>query len=225
MNNMDKTGGLAALMRTFLLPGILVAAGLAAFSVDYPVAQWCAANNCPRFFDGPLQFFELFGHLLGVILAAVAVHQLDPARRWALPRLLTCAILSGLAADTVKLFIVRTRPYKMDFSLPGNVWSTFGDWLPLWNAGGSGQSFPSGHTATAVGLFMALLWLYPAGRRLFPALVVLVACQRVESCAHYLSDVLFGGALGYLVATVCLRSAWVSGLFDRWERRWKSKAL
>jgi membrane-associated phospholipid phosphatase len=222
---MGKTGKLTILGRRLLLPVVLVLLGIVAFQLDYVLAHWFAEGNCPRFIHVPLQFFELFGHAVGVLLVAVIVHQLDPSRRWALPRLLTCAFLSGLAADCIKMLIVRFRPYSLDLGSPGDAWTTFGSWFPLGTAGSSGQSFPSAHTATAVGLALALIWMYPAGRRLFTVLAVLVACQRVESGAHYLSDVLFGGAVGYLAATACLRAPWPSGWFDRWELRWKSKAL
>ena len=49
------------------------------------------------------------------------------------------------------MLVARTRPYAFDFQ--GNVWTTFGRWLP---AADMGQSLPSGHTATAVGLALAL---------------------------------------------------------------------
>ena len=76
------------------------------------------------------------------------------------------------------------------------------------------QSFPSAHTATAVGLAIGLSWMYPRGRWLFAVFAALVACQRMQSCAHYLSDTLFGATVGFLVATVCIEYVkW----FDRFE--------
>jgi len=81
--------------------------------------------------------------------------------------------------DLLKLLLARVRPYA--FTLDGSVWTTFGQWLPALSTGSEGQSFPSGHTATAVAMAGALIWLYPNGRYLFPLLAVLVGCQRIES--------------------------------------------
>ena len=219
---MSKSGRLATLGRRLLLPAGLVLAAVAALPIDCPLARWFAEGNCPGFLRDLLDTCEPFGRGWAAVLVVLVIHQLDPARRWALPRVLACPLLSGLAADGIKMLIERARPRS--FECGGDVWTTFGSWFPLGSAGSAGQSFPSGHAAVAVGLAMALIWLYPRGRRLFIALAVLVACQRVASEAHYLSDVLCGGAVGYLAAMACLRSGWPSGWFDRWERRWQAAA-
>ena len=191
----------------------LAAAG--ALGIDVSVGQWCRADrDLDRFFGK----FEPFGHGLGVATILISVWLLDPGRRWAIPRVLTVAAASGLAVDLVKVLVVRVRPSHFDFQ--GSVWTTFGDWLPLGSAGSAGQSFPSGHTATAVGLAVALAWLYPRGRWLFPTLAALVACQRVETGAHWPSDVLAAAAVGCLVGWCCLGTSPISKAFDRWESRW-----
>lgn len=202
--------------RGWLLAAVLAMAAFAAMPLDCPLAQWCLARNCPRVVREILYLIEPFGNGMGVCVIALVIHQLDIARRRALPRVLACSLGAGLAADVVKLTLARTRPSF--FSFEGGVWATFGEWFPLTSAGTAGQSFPSAHTATAVGLAAALVWLYPAGRRLFPAMAVLVACQRIEAGIHYLSDTLFGAALGCLVATAVLNSGRLAGWFDRWER-------
>ncbi len=112
-------------------------------------------------------------------------------------------------------------PNSFDFA--GSVGSTFGAWLPLWSVGSTGQSLPSGHTGTAVGLAIALVWAYPRGRWLFPVLALLVACQRVQAGAHWLSDVLAGGVVGCLVALVCLDVGPIPRAFNRWEAVWKAR--
>jgi len=185
------------------LPVTLLVAAAAALVIDCPLARWCLEGNCPEFLEKLLHICEPFGHGLGVLVIVLAIHQLDPARRGALPRVLACSWGAGLAADLIKMLVVRVRPHH--FSFEGGVWTTFGGWLPLTGAGSGGQSFPSAHTATAVGLAVALVWLYPAGGRLFAALAVLVACQRIAGGAHYLSDVLCGAAVGILVARVFVR--------------------
>jgi membrane-associated phospholipid phosphatase len=136
---------------------------------------------------------------------------------------------AGMAANGLKLLVARWRPRQFDFA--GTVQDTFGRVLAFGAGGSAQQSFPSAHAATAVGLTIALSWLYPRGRWLFAALAVLVVCQRVESGAHYLSDALVGLAIGWVVAMPFLRNAWLAAQFDRLERRalvcrqWASDSL
>ena len=205
--------------RRFLLPLALALAAVAALTVDVPIA-WafrCWDQSKPiHDYLGYVDAFEPFGHGLGVVLVLFALHQLDPSRRWAIPRVLACALAAGGTADLLKMLIARIRPN--DFSFDGSVWTTFAQF-----AGSGGQSFPSGHTTTAAGLAAGLIWLYPQGRLLFSLLVVLVGCQRIVSGAHYPSDVLAGAAAGCFVAQFILHVGRLPPLFDRWEERWRSK--
>ena len=139
-----------------------------------------------------------------------AIYQLDPSRRRLLWWALACVVLSGMAANGVKMLVARTRPWAFDFH--GGVWTTFHGWLPLGSL--ASPSLPSGHTATAAGLALALMMLYLCGRGLFLLLVLLVACQRIDCGSHSLSDVLPGAAVSCLTVACCLR-----------PRRWFSAGI
>ena len=203
--------------RPFVLPILLLATAAAALGVDYPLARWCVEGNCPSLLGDLFDVVEPFGNGLGVVVIVMLIYQLDPLRRWALPRVLATSLGAGLAADVVKLLIARQRPHGVDFH--GTVWDTFGQCFPFLSAGSGGQSFPSAHTATAIGLAAALIWLYPRGRWLFATLAVLVACQRLDTGAHYLSDTFCGAAVGCLVAVACLERGRLPALFDQLEHR------
>jgi undecaprenyl-diphosphatase len=79
------------------------------------------------------------------------------------------------------------------------------------------QSFPSAHTATATGLAIACAKLYPRASWFFVLLVCLCGLQRLESSAHFLSDVLAGAALGVTSALF-----WELPSLQRWFDRWES---
>jgi membrane-associated phospholipid phosphatase len=216
--------------RGLLLPAALLLAAIAALGADLPVAVPLqrlrreatsddTARTCLAYL-GYLDDFEPFGHGLGLVLVIVAFHQLDRARRWAIPRVLACALAAGGVADLLKMLVIRIRPNDLPFPFPDSVWKTFGDWWPMLSAASEYQSFPSAHTATAVGLAAALIWLYPQGRWLFVALAGLVGCQRIASGAHYPSDVLLGAAAGCLVAALLLSIGWLPQWLSACERRW-----
>jgi membrane-associated phospholipid phosphatase len=200
-----------------LTAAILLGCTLAAFNVDCAVAQWIKLRQGPRYLHDLATISELFGRGECVLLVAILIWRLDRSRLWAIPGLAATALLSGVAADGVKMLIARARPHHFDFL--GNVWSSFGPWLPLGSLGSPNQSFPSAHTATAMGLAIALMVVYPSARWLFCLAPVLVACQRMDSGAHFFSDVLCGAAVGCIVAAITIRVRWLDREYS--ERFWR----
>jgi membrane-associated phospholipid phosphatase len=201
---------------------ILLLLAFPALLVDVPLARWCLADHVPGDIERLLNAAEGFGHGLGVLLIIGVIHQLDPARRWTLPRLLAASLGAGMAANLVKMTIERARPHHFDFV--GGALGSFGHWFPFASAGSGGQGFPSAHTATAVGFAAALMVLYPRGRIVFALLAAMVACQRMASGAHFLSDTLCGAAVGCLAAHAVLHSGPVARWFDRAESKWRTAA-
>lgn len=198
-------------------PAIFTIVGIAALAIDLPVSYWCRADMPPRELQKLVILCEIFGHGFGAVILVIGLAVLDPARRKFSVRVLTAALGSGLLANVLKLVVARTRPHGFDYSL--TVWDTIHQWFPPLDAPANLRSFPSSHTATAIGLAIAFSWLYPRGRWLFACLTVMVALQRINGTAHYLSDTLFGAALGSLFAPLCLPGGMLAPLFERIERR------
>jgi len=148
---------------------------------------------------------ETFGHGVGVILVLIAVWMLSPISRKFVPRLVAASLGAGLAADVVKLCVARTRPRSFEFATDSTVWDTFGGFFPPFDSTGAMQSFPSAHSATAVGFAVALAVCFPRGKWLFYILAVLTCFSRMQVGAHYLSDVLVGAAIGIGVARLSLK--------------------
>ena len=102
---------------------------------------------------------------------------------------LTVAV-SGLVTDAIKPIIGRARPVMMErahtygFS-PFAFDSTF-------------NSMPSGHATTAFALAFALAALLPRWRGYWLGLGFILAISRVMVNAHYISDVIAGGMVGFL---------------------------
>lgn len=110
--------------------------------------------------------------------------------------LFTTVAASGLAADLIKVTVCRARP-KLLLQQGLYGFDLFG-----WSLEHAWQSFPSGHSATALSAALSLSLMLPRFRPVFITAGVLVAVSRVVLCQHYLSDIVAGSALG--VVTVVL---------------------
>lgn len=111
---------------------------------------------------------------------------------------LTCE-LTGLAALILRILAGRTRPLA---SVPQGFYGVWyhGHWII-----GKYQfsSFPSGHSATAVGL-AAAVWLVDAGWGAIAALYALmVMWSRIALQCHHLSDVVASIVLSIPLAILC----------------------
>ncbi len=200
--------------RPWVAAGLLLAASLIALPLSGPLDRWCVHRHCPPGLGKFLQLTEPFGHGFGILLIGLVVFQLDPAKRWAVPRLWAVGLGSGVLADLIKVLISRAISSGSD--LASSVGEIVHGWLAE-SAGVRAQTCPSGHVAAATALALALSALYPRGRLLFLALALLSACQRIEEGAHRPSDALAGAAVGCLVVTVCVYRGSIAALLDRRE--------
>lgn len=200
--------------------------------VDLPLAQHGTFSRLPGEFRKLISLSEVFAHGLGVAVILIAVLVLVPTRRRQVPRVAACAFLSGIVASGLKLVVARARPYRLQESWPETVWGTFQGFLPGINenqatdaVGHAIQSFPSGHTATAVGLAIGLTWMFPKGKWLFASLALLAAIQRIEVRAHFLSDTLMGASVAFFFAGMLIRDTRLGRWFTRFENRSVSKPM
>lgn len=198
-------------------PALLVLLGAAAMSIDIPLAEWIRAKGLPGSLNKICQLAEVFGHGVGASVILLAAWILAPQERTRLPRAIAATYLAGLGANVVKLFLARARPHSIDRLLDVRAIDTFHGWFPFLSNGSGWQSFPSSHTAVAAGLAVGLSWVFPRGKWLFAALAVLAGAQRIASGNHFLSDALWGAALGWICAAACLPGGWFSPFFDRLE--------
>jgi membrane-associated phospholipid phosphatase len=194
--------------RYALFAGLLVCLGVAALPLDLPVARWLDQHTLRGDVRKLLLLSEVFAHGYGVCAILLTIWVVQRPRFGIMLRLICCSLGAGLLADVFKLFIWRTRPARFD--LTGDVLDTFQGFLP-WISGPIGNAFnraqtslPSAHTAVAFGLATVLGWMFPRGRGLFYVFAVMVAMQRIMVGAHFLSDVVWGAAVSFLVARLCL---------------------
>lgn len=160
-----------------------------------------------------LELVQQFGGPTSIALAALLLWRLDPARLRRVLDWLAALALALSAAMVIKILAGRPRP-KFDEPLvflgpgrshvvqPGDParypWEiTAPDITEIW-------SMPSSHTASAVVAAVFLTALDPRLRPVVWGLALAVGACRVLFRAHYVSDVIVGGALAYVLARLVI---------------------
>jgi len=158
--------------KTLITVVIAVIIGVLAIIIDESIA----ALAFPLFL---VTFFAAFTTLGDVLPAIVGIYNYVVDRKTIIPLAITSIVVVVLTT-LLKLFINRPRP------LSHTAVSIFGN---------AGASFPSMHTALA----FAMIPFVPKYKYYVFAIAVLIGVSRIILHAHYLSDVIFGGLLGYLI--------------------------
>ena len=99
-------------------------------------------------------------------------------------------IISGSISLILKIIIARPRPIEEIF-------------YPLINI--ISYSFPSTHTTLAFSTLPILIKQFPKLKWLWILLAIIVGFSRIYFNAHFLSDVIFGAFLGYLIGLIIIR--------------------
>ncbi|PWU11890.1 MAG: hypothetical protein C5B47_00225 [Verrucomicrobia bacterium] len=168
-------------------------------------SEYVVATKLSKFGDWP----ELIG---AGILAALVARQL---RSFAWSKIFAAAVISAMIAGglatTCRSLTGRTRPDADPAIAPG-WYGPFHDGRLLLGVH-SYNSFPSGHTATAVGLAAVILFTRPLWGAPCMLIALFITASRLYLGKHHLSDVVvalfLGLAVGYLT-TAWLRSSQTS---------------
>ena len=212
-----------------LWPGVaamLLAVALIPFAE--PIYWWIAI----RIDEWPVEKFlnaaKLWPNIFVLLGIVIAIWRLDPKKRKYIIILPVAFAVSSLANETIKQVTGRARPhYGIDMQTEfakriehyqqknpearmsienGDQWLWLSPQRPWFWDGFS--SFPSGHANSAFVQAAYLSALYPGLRVVFYAFAGGCAASRVEDGRHHLEDVIFGGALAWLLTQWVLSWAW-----------------
>lgn len=192
-----------------------------AFLVDRRVYLWVGAPERPEAVEALLGLLKRMGEGWFVALAAVTVIVLAPERRrhglaLVLAVLLAFAVgqlllkpaigklrpAAELGPEDLERLVDRGGSMTIVNGRPRNDGSAI--FRPPFSGPHRDLTLPSGHAALAFALFTVVGRAFPRGRRWFLLLACGVAASRVLAGAHFLSDVIAGGGLGYVCARVVL---------------------
>lgn len=212
--------GLSRSSWPYFLVGVVVILGALAFidvSASRGAIAWPDAWRAPFFFitDYGLSDWILIPSLVLMILLRLAMFPLRGVWQQACGELAMISAFifvgvgaPGLMTNLFKRLVGRGRPSEFEAAGAFSFQNFVNDW--------TFQSFPSGHSATAVATAFVIGFMWPA---LFPVLLVIgivVSISRVPVGAHYPTDVFAGiviGMLGaYLVRNIFAHKGW---LFER----------
>lgn len=189
--------------RQLLLTGLVLAVlGLLLLPLDNLIIDFVQRHPPKGEFKNLLRRSEAFGHGTGIALILITFFVVcRPGVRRGL-WVAGSAYGAGIAANILKIMVVRTRPSAIAEDGSNAAFNLVDlSTAPLANLSShlqtaAEQSFPSAHTATAVGMAVALGTLFPRGRVWFLCLAGLVGLQRISTSVHFPSDVCWGAAIG-----------------------------
>lgn len=188
---------------------------------DGPISDFFREAPISGDFKRELRVLQQWGAPASAILCGVAIFLLDRARARRMLDYLLAIGPTMLVVVTLKSAIERARPQHED---PGAFFGSLSEHRVV-ESSSELRSMPSGHTASAVVLSVFLVCLYPRLRPLGIAMVALVGASRLILGAHYLSDVLAGAAIAWVVAWPVVYGYWGVRLLDWiWVRAVDRKA-
>lgn len=110
---------------------------------------------------------------------------------------LSCALTSGLVLHLIKFSVGRQRPHRSPQYDPFvfDAFNTHHHW----------QSFPSGHSQTLFTVATFIAFLFPRSSPWIFIIGFYLSLTRAITYAHFLSDVIMGALIGFLVSALTLR--------------------
>jgi undecaprenyl-diphosphatase len=160
---------------------------------ELPICLYCNRANNNKLINLSFNFISRFGDGIFwyTLIALTIVVYGEAAWLPALHMLLTSGI-AVLIYKALKERLVRERPFITHQAISCNSRTL------------DRYSFPSGHTMHATSFSILLSFYYPTLIHLVLPFAILVAMSRVILGLHYISDVIVGGLIGAVLATISL---------------------
>jgi membrane-associated phospholipid phosphatase len=220
-------------------------AGVAGFAIVHPFDAEVqgAFARVARSLSGDLrreaEAWQQYGQGVFIAVLAIVVWIMDAARRRRLLDLGLAVAIAQVVSTGGKMLIGRPRPREY-FGDPSTFLTPWGEYpnkvngtyklVHAWDthAGANTDlwSMPSSHTLFAAVVSVFIATLYPKLRWVVLGLVLVVGCGRIMFDAHWPTDVVVGGAAGWLIGRCVVGSYSGVRLLDWiWVRMVNRKAV
>ncbi len=181
--------------KTIFLIGVVAVLGLLSFAVDNHVVKFFVDLRTPILNEFMILATDWLTVAAVVILIPVLLLWVLDKKKWIPPLVLSVVVAVGL-----------TYLFKSVFAVPRPE---------LGLIAAAGFSFPSGHTATVFSVIPVLNRGFPKLKWFWVGFAFFIGLARLYVGVHYLSDIIFGGLLGYLVGLSIIYLG-----AEKWEK-WK----
>lgn len=186
-----------------------LATGILLVPVDSAMEPYLAQLGRIGSVDAVEDLWKELASTFGIALFLLAgASSLTKDRGRALLAFAACVTVSGTVEQAAKYLIGRARPnYVHDQTL---FYGPFSALHPV--PGIQIDSMPSGHTAVAFAMAVALAWRWPRLAFLWYSLAAGVAVSRVLADVHFPSDVIVGACIGLVIGWVICAQAFFAGI-------------
>ncbi|MFO0947482.1 MAG: glycosyltransferase family 39 protein [Planctomycetota bacterium] len=140
-----------------------------------------------------------YGQLLGILSSLLLIFVFDVRRRGRVFVVGMMVASAGMGSGLIKTVVRRARPLEYQGK-------TVVQGIEKGISASRNQSFPSGHTASAVALSYGLSMYYPQTSILVWVLAAGVAFNRWLTVLHFPTDILAGAWVGFVCAAILARS-------------------
>ncbi|VVB78483.1 Undecaprenyl-diphosphatase [uncultured archaeon] len=184
-------------IKSALIIGILLILALLSFLFDNQIIKFVESQRS-SFFDNIFLGFTLGSSMFIIFFFLTALFLWEEnKKRWIIPLLLS-GILSSIISFLIKIVIHRQRPFETGtVSVLVILFDFMKNSFNVWDF-----SFPSMHAMIVFSAVPILDKEFKKFKYIWILFAVLAAFSRVYFGVHYLSDVLFGAALGYLIGYI-----------------------
>ncbi len=187
-------GGGTAQRTLWLIGGVLVFGALPMLADRYVYDHWFHKNLYDLDWARLLRLMG-FAPTWGIAALAIWLHERPASasrgarRAW---YLVTATLAGGLLAEIMKLLLRRERPNVLAGDYSFRPWSEH----PFST---SGLAWPSSHTMVAFAAATAMARLFPRTKWIWYTLAAGCGLTRLLAHAHFFSDVMLGGFMGWCV--------------------------
>ncbi len=173
------------------------------FIISFFLDKWVSASVV--FLHNPLNDIIMhwitdLGSVIVVLLLMTSLFLWEEKKRkWIIVLLLGVGVAAGISS-LIKFLVGRPRPVIPQGLFPGS-------------------SFPSGHTTVAFATLPVLDKEFPKLKTFWLVFIILVGFSRLYFNYHFLSDVIGGALLGYIVGHYFVVVEEIKGIFGKFTRR------
>ncbi len=185
--------------RLIIILAVIFLIGLLSFVFDAQISRFSVLirnDVLTKIFLG----FTVASHIILILVFLTSLFLWKKSKRkWIFPLWITLAI-SAIIAYLLKIIIKRQRPFYdvSGVSIPKLLAASYLTKIGLF-VRDSSFSFPSMHSFIVFAVYPIISKEFPRFRWYWLGFAVLVALSRVYLGVHYLSDIIFGGLIGYLI--------------------------